>query len=331
MTAELMAWLQDSNWQSLLVPGHISGMMLGAFAALAGVMLGARVLFLRARRPARAMLRLIHGGVVLGLVLLWASGAGLLHVKGALAPADWPTALAFKIGVLALLSLCVSVTRRSVLPLVQDRLRPVAADLSLREVLGVSCLSAFSTACWIMLVATGLSAPMRDLSLVHLSGMLAAIAVLLALCCLVLSVVVRRRVLARASSAAAREAASHRPFAEAEAVSAPVRMPEPVRAGVTQAPEPAVVLMPPPRPAAAEAVQWSGDTVASAGRMCEVLPPDAHAHLRERLAQEWSRGEDARNARRQWVASAAAVALSSVATEADADDARLRRILDRQR
>lgn len=371
MSEETVAWLIGVDWHTVLTTGHVAGMVLVICAAAAGYAMGARILLLSGRRPSRALVGLAHNSIVVGLLLVWCSGGGLLLVKNMIGPqAVWPVVFSFKITVAILLSASVWLVRVCVLPLACDRPRPLAAHLGWGALVGVSLVASASISCWIILVAVALSAEMQVLPVERMYGFLAGLIVLFAGACLTLAAGVRILTRQRRPDVTAQTAPRRyrqldvRPGLDVGRNSAPpgrskptleaVSTREPTLTGLTQhainamqarpMPQRTVVpqarsthqqvqqhdqqpLYPQQRPAAS---RQSAPSLSY--RLHQSYVQDPAQHLRDKVAQEWSRNARPAAPRPRWTQAAAAAAQAAAvaaAREAEADDWLLQKWLRR--
>ncbi len=292
MTEETIAWLQGANGRSLLMIIHIAGMMLAACAAAIGYGIGVRLLYRPGPRPGRVLTRLIHGGVVVGIVLLWLSGGGL--AAGSIVADERPAQMAFKLGVVAILSMSVWAEQVIVLPLMYSRRRPLAAGLGWGELIGAIVVVSVSVSCWMMLVANSVGQSLQAIAHDRLFGFLGGAVGLLSIVGFLLAVVVRMRT-PKARPASVKKAPRGR---RKRLQAAPPPTLAQVNGGAGRTPDvrplPSPVQASPPRVVAPQPVQ------ALLGYRLRQSNVSEQQHLRDKLAQEWSRCTQARAARRKW-------------------------------
>jgi len=356
MTEEIIAWLRGMDWQTVLATTHIAGMVLVICAAVAGYTMGVRLLFLRGPRPARALVGLLHNSVVLGLVIVWCSGGGLLFAYDALADpqAPWPAALTFKLTTVALLSFSIWLGRVFVLPLARSRRRPLAASLGWGELVGVSFVASTSISCWMLLLATVFSAEMQVLPVERLFGFLAGAVVLLAVACLALAACVRALTPRRRPDVPTHTASRRR---QRQPVVRSKSGPElNLGSGVTSTgganqaaemtgltvhalnalqsrPLQQSTIVPHARPVPQQPAAPIPRASASLGnRMHPPQNQQPAQQLRDKVAQEWSRNARPQVPRPRWTpAAATAAATTAAAAAAEADERLLHKWLRRQR
>ncbi|MFY0611294.1 MAG: hypothetical protein JXQ99_07205 [Hyphomicrobiaceae bacterium] len=364
MSEETVAWLIGVHWHTVLTTGHVAGMILVICAAVAGYAMGAPVLFLRGRRPARALVGLVHNSVVVGLLLVWCSGGGLLLVKNMIGPqAVWTAALSFKLTAVGLLSLSVWLVRVFVLPLAYSRPRPLAVHLDWAALVGVSLVASVSMSCWIILVATALSAEMQALPVERLFGFLVGLIFLFEVACLALVAGVRILTPQRRPDVTARTASRRhrqldvRPGLDARHNSAPpgrsmrtseqASTQQPTLTGLTQhainamqaRPLPQRMMVPQsrsvqPPPEQQRPAMPRQPAPSLSYRLRQSHYQDPAQHLRDKVAQEWSRNARPAAPRPRWTQAAAAAAQAAAvaaARESEADDWLLQKWLRRPR
>ena len=186
---EAYRWIaaQPVDWRAVFVGAHYAGLALALATALLGDGLGIRVLLTPGPKPSRRMIHRIHAGVILGLLLVWGSGLGMLLQKFALD--QIPNKLVFKLAVATILSLNALMVRALLMPLAQRVRRPLAPRLSLGEAFGVALVGSVSLSGWLALAAIGFAKPLQALPLTILFiGYAAAIGGLAVICLVLIGV-----------------------------------------------------------------------------------------------------------------------------------------------
>lgn len=125
---------------------HIIGLCVGLGGAILADLLGLHALFATRAGSFSAVFRRIHGFVILGLTLVWASGLAIALLKF-----TWdalPQKVMVKVGFTALLTINALFIRYRLLPLLNDRHRPLVAHLRAGQVLDVVLFASISFACW---------------------------------------------------------------------------------------------------------------------------------------------------------------------------------------
>lgn len=303
MSQDTLAWVQGAEGRGILMALHIAGMMLLSCSIIGSFVMAVRMLFWRGPRPGHTFVGLVHGSLALALVVVWASGGGL--VLGGDVLNQWPDQLTVKLGVAGALTMSIWIAHVVVPPLLHSRRRPLVDALGWRGQLALIVTQSVSLSCWAMLIAYSFSEVARGMALVHALLLPGGVAAALAIVWLLVAFA------ARSARAEARPRGMGRAKGRRRAPAEPPAQPRFLRQQPTAQPvlREVVHVEPPPMvvravahppPAEAQVRQVVPMPVAAPPPVAapqpmpvvqhaQVSPAEELQQLRDKLAEEWFR------------------------------------------
>ncbi len=142
---------------------HILGISIGLGGAIVADLLGLRLLLCARPRPIEGALRQIHHTVLMGLVLIWASGLAIAYLK---VPLDAvPDKVYLKLAVVSLLTLNGFFIGRYLIPLAEKRAKPLLATFTISEVCTSALFMSISISCWFAALFVSKSSDLQQMPL----------------------------------------------------------------------------------------------------------------------------------------------------------------------
>ncbi|MEX0339789.1 MAG: hypothetical protein AB3N11_12210 [Arenibacterium sp.] len=152
---------------------HLIGLAVGFGLAICADVLAAKSVFAPIARRDVDLLQLLHRAILAGLVLLWSSGLVLLYVRTGFDLAAFSPKLAFKLGVVLLLTANAFVIGRFALPVYRANAGRRFGEITLTTRMRLASIAAVSASCWLSAMALGVFSQLKPLGVEALQSLFA--------------------------------------------------------------------------------------------------------------------------------------------------------------